>query len=134
MFFFKGFGNAINLFHLCLLFLGISYFSSLVPYDSILIAFEVNSLQDNIEGYFSADVYDAQGYLIDYVEYTFIINSSESVYAEFGDLGFVLEEGDGDPGYYYLAIYLCMGTEYDPAMFQDYAETDWEWLEVYNGT
>ena len=101
--------------------------------DTFYIAFEVESLEDGVLGYFGADIYDDQGYLIDYIEYTFIINTTEVIYVELGDLGFILEEADGGAGYYYMAIYLCLGDEYDPDNFQDYAETDYEWLEVYQG-
>ena len=99
-------------------------------YDSFWIACELESLQDNIEGYLSVDIYDDQGYLLDYTDYTFTINSDEIVYLELGDIGYSLIEGD-EPGYYQMAIYLCIGTEYNPDYFQDYSETDYEWLEIY---
>jgi len=100
--------------------------------DTMYIAFEVESLDDGVLGYLGADIYDNEGYLIDFIEYTFIINTTEVVYVELGDLGFVLEETDGESGYYFMSIYLCLGDEYDPDNFQDYAETDYEWLEVYD--
>lgn len=100
--------------------------------DTIYIAFEIESLEDEVDGYLGVDVYDVEGYLIDYVEYTFMINTTEIVYMELGDLAFVLEETDGEAGYYILALYLCTGEEWNPLTFQDYAETDYEWLEVYH--
>lgn len=100
--------------------------------DSLWIACEIESLQDNIEGYLSVDIYDDLGYLLDYTDYTFTINSYDFLYLEIGDIGYSLIEGD-EPGYYQMAIYLCLGTEYNPDYFQDYAETDYEWLEIYAG-
>ncbi|UCE75038.1 MAG: hypothetical protein JSV56_04865, partial [Methanomassiliicoccales archaeon] len=101
--------------------------------DTISIGFEIESLEDEVDGYLGIDVYDVEGYLIDYVEYTFMINTTEIVYMEQGDLVFVLEETDGEAGYYIMVLYLCTGEEWNPATIQDYAETDYEWLEVYYG-
>lgn len=101
-------------------------------YDSFWIACDIGSLQDNTEGYLSVDIYDDLGYLLDYTEYTFTISSDEITYLEIGDIGYSLIEGD-EPGFYQMVIYLCLGTEYNPDYFQDYAESDYEWLEIYAG-
>ncbi len=102
--------------------------------DSLWVQFEVNSLEDYVYGYLSIDVYDALGYLIDYLEYNFVISTYETISVELGELGFALEETDGEPGYYQMVIYMCLGDQFDIDYIQDYAETDLVWLEYYYGS
>ncbi|MCU0798745.1 MAG: clostripain-related cysteine peptidase [Candidatus Thermoplasmatota archaeon] len=101
--------------------------------DSLWVQFEINSREDYVYGYLSIDVYDALGYLIDYLEYNFVISTYETISVELGELGFALEETDGEPGYYQMVIYMCLGDQFDIDYIQDYAETDLVWLEYYEG-
>lgn len=101
--------------------------------DTMSIAFNISSTKDLVDGYISIDVYDIRMEHVDSLYDTFVINSTEIVYLELGVINFSLTPEYGNASFYWMALYLCTGSEFKVENLQDYAETDFEWLEIYRG-
>ena len=99
--------------------------------DSISLAFEIESLYDNVIGNLTLDIFNTRGYWIDGVEYEFEINSTEIVYLDLWDVTYTHTEEDGPAELLRIEAVLSIVLEDGTHVIQDWAETPPEYLTHY---
>ena len=98
---------------------------------SISLAFEIESLYDNVIGNLTLDIFNTRGYWIDGVEYEFEINSTEIVYLDLWDVTYTHTEEDGPAELLRIEAVLSIVLEDGTHVIQDWAETPPEYLTHY---
>jgi len=99
--------------------------------DSISLAFEIESLYDNVIGNLTLDIFNTRGYWIDGVEYEFEINSTEIVYLDLWDVTYTHTIEDGPAELLRIEAVLSLVLEDGTHVIQDWAETPPEYLTHY---
>ena len=100
--------------------------------DSITLALDVESLEDNVIANLTLDVFNNRGYLIDGIEYEFEISSEEIVYLDLWDVYYVHELVDGESDLLRIEGVLSLLNTDGTYTLQDWVETPYEYLTAFN--
>ncbi len=100
--------------------------------DSITLALDVESFDDNVLAHLTLDVFNNRGYWIDGIEYEFEISSNETVYLDLWDVYYVHELIDGESDLLRMEGVLSMINEDGTHSLQDWVETPYEYLTAFN--
>ena len=100
--------------------------------DSISLALDVESFDDNVSAHLTLDVFNNRGYWIDGVEYEFEISSDEIVYLDLWDVYYVHELEDGESDLLRIEGVLSLINEDGTQSLQDWVETPYEYLTAFN--
>ena len=100
--------------------------------DSITLALDVESLEDNVIANLTLDVFNNRGYLIDGIEYEFEISSDEIVYLDLWDVYYVHELVDGESDLLRIEGVLSLLNTDGTYTLQDWVETPYEYLTAFN--
>ncbi len=95
--------------------------------DRMEFTFTITSDLDDVEIFLGINVYNLRGDYINSTWLTMKTNSSEA--ASFNVVYYPTEE-NAVSGMYRIVAYLCLGSDFDPLRFQDYARSGFRWLEV----
>ena len=100
--------------------------------DSITLALDVESFDDNVLAHLTLDVFNNRGYWIDGIEYEFEISSNETVYLDLWDVYYVHELIDGESDLLRMEGVLSLINEDGTHSLQDWVETPYEYLTAFN--
>ena len=100
--------------------------------DSISLALDVESFDDNVSAHLTLDIFNNRGYWIDGIEYEFEISSDEIVYLDLWDVYYVHELEDGESDLLRMEGVLSLIDEEGIPILQDWVETPYEYLTAFN--
>ena len=100
--------------------------------DSMSLALDIESYQDLAVANLTLDVYNNRGYWIEGVEYEVMVNTTEIVRLDIGDVPYIHFEENGPGDQLKIEAVLSWIDGSGDQVLQDWVETPFEYLENFN--